>query len=64
MPALEVIEVKVRPRRDNPITPLTLTGQLEVGDRYARLTYQAWEGLETEPVDFAGLERLAGEARS
>jgi hypothetical protein len=31
------------------------------GDPYARLTYQAWKGLETERVDF---ERLAGEAQS
>ena len=39
-----------------------LMGEIEY-DPYARLTYQAWQSLETKRVA-AGMERLAKEARA
>ncbi len=50
--------VKLRAAAEN----YRLMGEID-HDPYARLTYQAWQSLETEGVA-ADFERLAGEARS
>ncbi len=34
-----------------------LMGDIDGGDHYALLTYQAWQALETEPFDFERLMR-------